>query len=316
MAAINNVNNHPHIPQGNHALGESKKLDDIVRKKKIDDEDALSALPVAFTGSAVQQHSLLRLSLACRGHDGKGLSDNSVTADPTVMAEVTGSRSLATELVASGLSQNADKPAERTERGEIKTTVKEPGLTKSLLSEGAGTDSVGRTLVSVTGGENIKITQQTNSRARVEQGTPDFSDKTLTNRNDVTVMQPLPAQQGSGQVEIKERAVVKRDSQQVLLANADGVDTGRVPTKEPVNASSNLTYNFSKWGSGHQVNVQLAAQHGIPLVLNPSDNLVQERLADQGTQDDRGQPRWIFRDEQEQQQSRGGRPPKYVEELQ
>ncbi|MDX6039942.1 SpaN/EivJ family type III secretion system needle length determinant [Scandinavium lactucae] len=342
MATINNVTNYSNIPQPNQVSGESKKLDDIVRKKKVEDKDVQTALPTALTGGIVQQNSLLRLSLALRGHDEKVTerSPKAVVAAPdviakvmtvaaaptaiakmmtvanarTAIAEVMPEQLLASEKSAVEQSLKTDKPAERKEFGEVKKVVIDPALAKSPPSEGVGTNPESRAATPVTVADSIKVAQQTDNRPTAEQEHRDVSDKPLSHRNDVTLIPPQSTQQGARHVEMKESAGVKRESQQMLLRNAEGVDAGRTVANEPVKSSSNLTYNFSEWGSGHRVNVQLTAQQGMPLVLSPSDNLVQDRLADQGGQDERGQPLWIFQDEQDQQQSRGGKPPKYAEE--
>ncbi|MFP2470669.1 type III secretion system needle length determinant, SpaN/EivJ family [Pseudescherichia vulneris] len=342
MATINNVTNYSNVPQANQVSGESQKLDDIVRKKKADDKDAPTALPTALTGSIVQQNSLLRLSLALRGHDEKVTerSPKAVAAAPVVIAKMTTGANaqtaiakmmtganaptaiakvvadhlLASEKPAVDLILKTDKPAERKEYGEVKKVVIDSGLAKSPLSEGAGTNPESRVPTPVTVADSIKAAQQADRRPTAEQDHRDVSDKPLSHRNDVTFIPPQSTPQGARHVEMKESAAVKRESQQMLLRNAEGVDAGRTVANEPVKGSSNLTYNFSEWGSGHRVNVQLTAQQGMPLVLSPSDNLVQDRLADQSGQDERGQPLWIFQDEQDQQQSRGGKPPKYAEE--
>lgn len=316
MATINNVTNYPKVPQDNHASGESKKLDDIVRKKKVEDKDAPTALPTALIGGIVQQNSLLRLSLALQGRDEKLTERNpkAVAAAPTAIAKTMMERLAVSEKPAVEQSLKTDKPAERKENGEVKKVVKEPGLAKIPLSEGAGTNPERGVPAPASVTDSIKVALQADSRPTAEQDRHDVSDKLPSHRNDVTPIPPQSTQQGARQVEMKESAGVKRESQQMLLPNAEGVDAGRTVANEPVKGSSNLTYNFSEWGSGHRVNVQLTAQQGMPLVLSPSDNLVQDRLADQGGQDERGQPLWIFQDEQDQQQSRGGKPPKYAEE--
>lgn len=63
--------------------------------------------------------------------------------------------------------------------------------------------------------------------------------------------------------------------------------------------NSRLTYTFSDWGKGHQVNIQINNNQGTPIVLNPSDTLVHQRLSDHGGQH-HGQPEWVFQEEHEQ----------------
>lgn len=316
MATINNVTNYPSVSQDKHISGESKKLDDIVRKKKVEDTDAPTALPTTLTGGIVQQNSLLRLSVALRGHGEKVTerSPKTVAAAPVTIAKVVSERLRVSEKPAVEQSLKTDAPAERKENGEVKKAVKEPSLATKPLSEVAGTNSDRRVQAPATVADSIKVVQQADIRPISEQDRSDVSDKPLSHRNDVTFMPPQSTPQGARHVEMKESAVVKRESQQMLTGNTQVVDAGRTVANESVKGSSNLTYHFSEWGSGHRVNVQLAAQQGLPLVLSPSDNLVQDRLADQGGQNDGGQPQWIFQDEQDQQQSRGGKPPKYAEE--
>lgn len=345
MPAINNVNNYPKTPHGNHVSSESKKLDDIIRKKKVEDKDVPAQLPDILTGSTVLQHSLLRLSLAFSGYGAKESSDKAVTSDALVSDKVMTNRPVAVETpdAGAGLSPKSDKPAESKLSAEIKGAVDGQNLAKnSQLESGVSITGV-RTSVTVRDVAITKDGQMINnkptfesvvnskpaieqvvnnkqviepgvtSKPSVEQELQDSADKPLTTRNDVTIMQPQTAYQGIRHAEVKENAVMTKDSQQMLLGNSDGVAADRVSAKASANVS-NLTYNFSEWGNGHRVNVQLTAQHGMPLVLNPSDNLVQERLADQGRQDERGQPLWVFQDEQEQQQSRDHKSPKYTED--
>lgn len=63
-----------------------------------------------------------------------------------------------------------------------------------------------------------------------------------------------------------------------------------------------LTYTFSEWGKKHQVNIQLPVMQSSPVVLQPSDALVHQRLTDysSGQQQQQGQPEWVFQDEDEQ----------------
>lgn len=83
-----------------------------------------------------------------------------------------------------------------------------------------------------------------------------------------------------------------------MLANAASDEAvNKLPT------NSRLTYTFSDWGKGHQVNVQMAAHNGTPLTLSPSDSLVQQRLADHSEHHHQGNPEWVFQDEQEKQHS-------------
>lgn len=309
MATVNNVKNHTSISQCNCVSNGLKKLEGIMRKKKGEDKDAQTLLPTILTGSTVQQHSLLRLSLALCGDGVKESSAQSVTSEPRASFNSLASRQDISEFPVARMIHNDKKPAERVEGSEIKVANKELNLAKNPHSEAAGTVSGSRAAVPVLSVDSTNVTQ------RVEQELHDVSDKSLANRNDLTIMpQQLAHQRGGRLVEVKESVVMKKDSQKMVLSNSDGVVADRTSVKESANASSNLTYNFSEWGNGHRVNVQIAAQHGMPLVLNPSDNLVQERLADQGSQDDRGQPLWIFPDEQEQQQSRSNKPPKYIED--
>lgn len=63
---------------------------------------------------------------------------------------------------------------------------------------------------------------------------------------------------------------------------------------------SKLTYAFSAWGKGHQVNIQLSTHSAAPMVLQPSDGLVHQRLADHAGQERQGHPAWVFSDEQGQ----------------
>ncbi len=316
MATINNVNNYPKNSQANPVSGESKKLDDIVRKKKVEDKDVPLGLPTALIGGMMQQNSLLRLSIALRGHDEKATerSPKAHAVAPTAIAKVMTGRLPVREKPAVEQGLKIDKPAERKDNVEVKKAAKEPALAKIAVSEGAGTHSESRVTTPVAVAEIVKVARQADSKPTVEQDHSDISDKPLTQRNDVTLTPPQSMQHGARHVEMKESAVLKRGAPQTLLRNAEGVDAGRTVANEPVKGSSNLTYNFSEWGSGHRVNVQLSAQQGLPLVLNPSDNLVQDRLADQGGQDGRDQPLWVFQEEQDQQQSRGNKPPKYAEE--
>ncbi|WP_440864936.1 SpaN/EivJ family type III secretion system needle length determinant [Symbiopectobacterium purcellii] len=60
-----------------------------------------------------------------------------------------------------------------------------------------------------------------------------------------------------------------------------------------------LLYRFSDWGDGHQVNVLLGGHAKAPHVLQVSDPLVHQRLADyegQGQSD----PEWVFSEDDEQ----------------
>lgn len=311
MAAINNVNNNSDVISGGYDSGVPKDLNDIIRKKKVENDDASTALPCALAGYGVQQNLRLYLSLASSGNNTKSRSDNSVFTIQTSVESVKANRSPVTELAAEGLNLKTEKPAERNDNGEIKLVIKEPALTKSSFSDGGSTNSENRASIPVSSGGGNNLVQENTSSSVVEQELRDISDKSPANRHDLTVMHP---QQGVRLAEVKEGVVARKDSQQIFSRNAEGAGTGGTGVKEPVSASSNLTYNFSEWGSGHRVNVQFTTHHGMPLVLNPSDKLVQDRLADQGGQDGRGQPLWIFEDEQEQQQSRGNKPPKYAEE--
>lgn len=66
-------------------------------------------------------------------------------------------------------------------------------------------------------------------------------------------------------------------------------------------SGSKLVYRFAEWGDGHQVNVQLGGQAKAPHVLQVSDTLVHQRLAEYGDQNQgQGDPEWVFSDEQEQ----------------
>ncbi|MGG2140568.1 hypothetical protein [Symbiopectobacterium sp. RP] len=65
-------------------------------------------------------------------------------------------------------------------------------------------------------------------------------------------------------------------------------------------ASENqLLYRFSDWGDGHQVNVLISAHAKAPHVLQVSDPLVHQRLADYEGQG-QGDPEWVFSEEDEQ----------------
>ncbi|MBG6245647.1 hypothetical protein CS369_14225 [Candidatus Symbiopectobacterium sp. 'North America'] len=65
-------------------------------------------------------------------------------------------------------------------------------------------------------------------------------------------------------------------------------------------ASENqLLYRFSDWGDGHQVNVLIGAHAKAPHVLQVSDPLVHQRLADYEGQG-QGDPEWVFSEEDEQ----------------
>lgn len=64
-------------------------------------------------------------------------------------------------------------------------------------------------------------------------------------------------------------------------------------------SESQLLYRFSDWGDGHQVNVLVGGHAKAPHVLQVSDPLVHQRLADyegQGQSD----PEWVFSEEDEQ----------------
>lgn len=63
---------------------------------------------------------------------------------------------------------------------------------------------------------------------------------------------------------------------------------------------SKLTYRFTDWGEGRQVNIQLGGHNKTPHVLQPSDTLVHQRLTDSEGQP-QGEKEWVFSDDQEQQ---------------
>lgn len=62
-------------------------------------------------------------------------------------------------------------------------------------------------------------------------------------------------------------------------------------------AESQLLYRFSDWGDDHQVNVLVGGHAKAPHVLQVSDPLVHQRLADYEGQSD---PEWVFSEEDEQ----------------
>lgn len=104
---------------------------------------------------------------------------------------------------------------------------------------------------------------------------------------------------------VQEKVLKQTDVAKDAASWGRMVETPRVAdTPSGVNegsGNSKLTYTFSDWGKGHQVNVQINSNQGLPIVLHPSDTLVHQRLSDQGGQH-HGQPEWIFDDEHEQSQ--------------
>lgn len=78
-------------------------------------------------------------------------------------------------------------------------------------------------------------------------------------------------------------------------------DVSNVSQMQDATAINNnkLTYAFSEWGKGHQVNIHLASNNAAPMVLQPSDPLVHQRLSDHAGEQKQGQPEWVFSEDAE-----------------
>lgn len=320
MATINN------IKASNEAAfvtaGESvtNRLDDIAKKELKNRSKTLATLAAVAPGYVPVERTMEQLVMSPQGGNGQHSENKLISTSATAVfgklnhtgiSDTTGTSRTAGIISTAGTTESRDK------RKLVQTrAVRQPTMPLAYKANSiplpnilASKDSSGVMFSSKERhSENIKETGVIRAEKNNEVK-PDTSPSYEAEK---------PHEQIYGRENIRPQiantGLYNAENAVKELTPGKSVSHTRVPTSmlkntasdEAVNkspANSRLTYTFSDWGKGHQVNVQMAAHSGTPVVLSPSDSLVQQRLADHSEHHHQGNPEWVFQDDEEKQHS-------------
>ncbi|WP_279051167.1 type III secretion system needle length determinant, SpaN/EivJ family [Cedecea davisae] len=298
MAEINNVK--AGCGGADVMAGESvtHRLDDLAKKAlkvRSNTQDSATATPAGYLPA---ERAMLRLVMSLQGGNAQSrlVSKLGVELDTKSKESHKPSPVRAADQQVQSLTHHAD-------------SVPVPVALASKDSSGIFISSQGRHVESSkeTGALQVEKNNESNQLDRPSSEADKWQDQLAARENirpQMTHTQPLNVEHAAKDLKSGNTRMPAN-----MLANAA---SDSAVNKSPANGR--LTYTFSDWGKGHQVNVQMSAHNGTAVVLNPSDSLVQQRLADHSEHNHQGQPEWVFHDEQEQQQSQQQQQPNPDEE--
>ncbi|WP_380178187.1 hypothetical protein [Kalamiella sp. sgz302252] len=172
------------------------------------------------------------------------------------------------------VSATAKNAADSVSLPEAKEWV---GLTSSIEAENPGSNEKASSVL------NHAQHQQENDRAR-KRAENNQQNKTME------TAAPLMASVTSATAASEAMTGTKAEINRVSTHYPQAVDSQQ---NTQVTNENKLTYAFSDWGKGLQVEVQLS-DNKLPHRLTPSDGLVQQRLADYEGGNRQKQPEWVF----------------------
>ena len=308
MAAVNNIN------AGNEAAfvtaGESvtSRLDDIAKKVlkgRSKTQDTAAALPPGYLPA---ERSMQRLAMSLQGGSAKHSQNQVRSVLPALTAEGVGPAGVLEggenrkPARTSAVGPSAKNLA-RYEHNPVLPTALPTVLPTVLASKDSSGVIISSPERHVKSNKEAGTQQPTKDNEMKPHGIPssesDRPHEQLSARENIRphlVNTHLPNAEHTAKDINPGKTLSHARMSSDLLASA--------ASEHPANktqASGRLTYTFSDWGRGHQVNVQMAAHNGTPVVLHPSDSLVQQRLADHSEHHHQGNPEWVFQDEQEKQ---------------
>jgi len=312
MATVNSVKTTDSSLQKNAGEVVSKSLDDIVKRKLKDRASKKDVLPVLQHVDLPTQRELREASLPLQG--GK-LTEIRVNQTHNLAL----SRILRLPESADTIQKNNDIAV--TETGKNKTSTA-PGHDRFMINPGQkklpdsaadrsdtlkianGTSPnpaqlhLASSLKKVDADENRVMQEAHDSKKFPVREIPLHQLSANTSAPSQQVNNPEQA------TVFKPMNMAKNEASWGRLVETSRVADNSSEVKEGA-GNSKLTYTFSDWGKGHQVNVQISSNQGTPNILHPSDPLVHQRLSDHSGQhhgQNHRQPEWVFHDEHEQSQ--------------